>query len=434
MLDSRLTTSSERWKVLPVRMLPGMTRCLVCGAIHLAVIGAYLAWPAHAEGGSSRDRSAVGETCANTSGPMPGPFVPVAVPAWRDRYPTTTVLIRRSAIRRPSPLLRITSSTTLAGLDQNVVVPSRTLTVVVHGHMTAGRPLMVVGWTEGRRVHERVRILDLSGGSDARSFRLPRNALSVLVAVIKEQRRGVFELDRVEARSGGRQLLRNAGLKPIICSPPSRTGHGFSSTESVQETCLRRRPASGDPRLVRVTVPAWRDRYEQMNVLVPRLSNASAPLRITSGHGLSGIDQIAKLPRRPVRVRVRGRILSGAGHLVISWTERGDVREVESALRLRRGFETRRVNLPTGKGPLAVTVAVVQLRRGSVIELNRVELESGGRQYLRNAALSFDVCPPLPKRPSAAFATPVRLRWPATFLLLALIALALRRSPRSRRR
>jgi hypothetical protein len=406
-----------------------MSRCLVCGAIHLAFVAAYLTSPARAEGGLRSDRPAVGETCAHTNAPVPGPLVPVVVPGWRDRYPPTTVRIRRSEISGPSPPLRITSLSALAGLDQGVVVPSRTLTVVVNGRVSAGHAVIVVGWTEGTRVYEHVRILDLSGGSDTRSFRLPRNPspLTLTVAVVRRHRRGILELDRVELRSGGRQLLRNAGLKPIVCHPPSRKGRGSSSAEGIEQMCLLRRPASGDPRLVRVIVPAWRDRYEQMNVLVPRPSNTSAPLRITSGHGLSGIDQIARVPRMPTSVKVRGRILSGAAQLVISWREGGHVREVQSALKLRRGFETRRVSLPTGTGPLAVTVGVVQLRRGGVIELDGVELESGGRQYLRNADLSFDVCPRLPKRPNAAFAMPVWLRWPATFLLLALTALALRR-------
>lgn len=410
-------------------MLTGMTRLLVCVGAVLAG-AAQFGWPADA-GTRQRSGGTFDEACTRAGGHLLRPYVPVALPGWRNRYPDTTILVRRSAIRRRSPPLRVTSPTALAGIDQGVVLPSRTLTVVVYGRSTAGRAFVLVGWTGRTRVHERIRILNFVDGSDTHSFRLPRNARLVTVALIRQGRRGILEVDRVEVRSRGRQLLRNSELRPAVCSPTFRKGHRDSSAESTEEKCLHRRPASGDPRLVRVTVPAWSDRYEQMNVLAPHLSNASGPLRITSVHGLSGIDQTAQLPRMLATISVQGHVVSGAAELVVAWSEKGAVRKVEHPLRLTHGFETRDISLPAGKGLLAVTVGVVQLVHGGELMLDRVELKSGGRQRLRNSALSFDVCPPLPKRPNAAFAMPVWLRWPCTFVLLALVALALGR-PRPR--
>src|ERR687888_1639588 len=142
-------------------MLARMTRFFVCGAIHLAV-AAYLVCPARAESGLMSGLPTGKEACPPTTGSVPRQFVPVGVPGWRDRYPGMRVLIRPSAIRMPSPALRITSATALAGIEQAVVVRSRTLTVVVHGRTARGRPVIIVGWTQGTRTHESVQRLDLA--------------------------------------------------------------------------------------------------------------------------------------------------------------------------------------------------------------------------------------------------------------------------------
>jgi hypothetical protein len=399
-----------------------MTRLLVIGTIAIAAAG-YVAWR---EGALQNEHRTKTVACVRQGFPVRGALVPDLIPGWRDRYRQMTLLISRSGKKRSSPPVRITSSTGLAGIDQAAVVRSRSLTVIVHGRAT-GRPSIVVGWTQRGHVTELVRTLNLIRGSAAETFALPssENPRTLTVAVVQVQRRAIFEIDRVELRADGRQLLRNPGLKPVLCSPRAREQPGIPSTAAVEETCLRSRSASSDPRFVRVIVPNWRDRYEEMNLLAPRLSNASAPLRITSTQGLSGIDQIALLPRAPARLEVEGRILSGAAEAVISWSELGRVREITIRLRLRRGSETHRLRLPRETGPLALTVGVVQLRRHGVLELNRVGLESGRRQYLHNAALSFEDCPPLPRRPYAAFATPIWVRWSASVLLLALIGVGI---------
>lgn len=409
-------------------MLQAVTRFLICGAIHLAV-GAYFVPLAQAGDRLSSDRPAVDETCARRQGPVAGPFVPVAIPRWRDRYLGMTVLARRSAGGTPSPTLRITSSVGLAGIDQNVLVRHRSLTVVVHGRVRTGKALLVVGWTQGSRVSERVRDLRLARGREAHVFRLSRNAapLTVTVGVLQLRRRGILELDRIELQSRGRQLLRNPGLRPALCRPPP--------TGNLEETCLRHRPASDLPQLARVVVPGWRDRYERMNLLARPTETVSAPLHITSAYGLAGIDQVVRVPRMPLKVTIRGRVASGRARLILSWNEAGGVHEAVRAVRLGGGSETRRFRLPAGKGALWVTVGVAQLVRDGVLELDSVELESSGRQFLRNPALWSDVCPPVSQRPKAAFATPRWLRWAATLALLALVAVAIQRgaSMRSKR-
>jgi O-antigen ligase len=82
---------------------------------------------------------------------------------------------------------------------------------------------------------------------------------------------------------------------------------------------------------------------------------------------------------------------------------------------------------PPGAGPgWRLTVAVVQLAAGEPLDLDAVELRSGGDQLLHNPGLRPRLCPPPPERPEPAAELAPALRWPLTLVALLLAALALR--------
>jgi hypothetical protein len=162
-----------------------------------------------------------------------------------------------------------------------------------------------------------------------------------------------------------------------------------------------------------------------MTVLAVRGAGTSSPVRITSASGLAGIDQLVWVSGGFPTIRLRGRVVSGEAELLVFWRVGSRPAQLQQPLTFPNGSQRLRVALPRSPQPTQVLVALVQLKRNAVLELDRVALESRGEQLMQNAGLSFEICPSTANRPKPASALSGWLRSTTTVLLLGCIAVPL---------
>ncbi|MBA3431602.1 MAG: hypothetical protein H0U16_09005, partial [Actinobacteria bacterium] len=355
-------------------------------AVFLAAILALLARPSEAESAQAPSPIQAEENCVAVSDRSI--LVPVTLPSWRNRYEAMMLSVTRAIPRGRGPL-RISSELGLAGIDQAVLIPREPITITVRGKVISGEARLILGWGDNDRVQERERALKLVGGAQTFRFRpTSTQPLLLKVAVVQLTPRGIIELDAVTLRAKGRQLLRNSQLMAQRCRPSER--------RNLAEACVTRGYQTVNPDLLPVALIGWRDRFEAMTMVVAR-DTPRGPVRISSEVGPAGIDQTVLIPRDPVTIRVRGRVISGKARLILGWSENGRVQESERALKLRGGSQTIRFRPPTGTKPLRLTIGVVQLTPGAIIELDAVALEVRIGGMLQNGQLSSHLC--VPTRP-----------------------------------
>src|SRR4051812_45705859 len=95
-------------------------------------------------------------------------------------------------------------------------------------------------------------------------------------------------------------------------------------------------------------VPKWLNRYSSGMTVLRKARSGRLVVRAPAG--LAGITQSVAVPRKEVRIIVRGAAQKGKATMLLGWTDRGAVHEVQQPLRLRGGRTTGRFQMPAGSG------------------------------------------------------------------------------------
>jgi O-Antigen ligase len=158
------------------------------------------------------------EGCEDDNAAPEPPYGPRTVPGWETAGDEMWLEVERSQESAP---LRLFTQAGAGRLVQNVSAPNKPITIIIEGAVSAEGGVLAIEWLGTERqgiLEEKGYPLTLEEGVETLRVRPPRESRRLAIALIGLQP-GSLVVDRVVARSDGRQLLANPTLDVPACPP-----------------------------------------------------------------------------------------------------------------------------------------------------------------------------------------------------------------------